>query len=157
MRLCKFASLVLSSLCFIVGGDAQSPVVKDNPVWTLEFIQVKPDKLGLTLGYLDDRWMRVREEAKRRGAVLNYHRIQQQLLVTPGSKSADPNSVVLLTEYKNFAAFSEREKLFASILREIGPSSTSGAIRPARQEEDLYETVETRVIVQQPAGLGAIR
>lgn len=77
MRVCKFARLVLCSLCFIVGGDAQSPAVEDNPVWTLEFIQVKPDKLGLTLGYLDDHWMRVREEAKRRGAVLNYHRIQE--------------------------------------------------------------------------------
>ena len=156
MQLCKFASLVLCSLCFIAGGDAQSPVIKDNPVWTLDFVQVKPDKLGPTLGYLDDRWMRVREEAKRRGAVLNYHRIQQQLLATPGSKSDDPNSLVLLTEYKNFAAFSEREKLFASIRKEIESNNTPGAIPPAR-EEDLYQTVGTRVIVEQPAGLGLIR
>src|SRR6266581_3084034 len=53
MRLLKLASLVLCAICFNVRGDAQSPDIAEKPVWTLEFIQVTPNGLALTLGYLD--------------------------------------------------------------------------------------------------------
>ena len=146
MQLRKLASLLLCALCFIVRGDAQSPDIAEKPVWTLEFIEVGPN-MGLTLGYLDDHWMRVREDAKRQGAVLSYHRISEVLLVASGSKTGDPNSIVLLTEYRNLAAFSGREKLFASIQERL-PSGTPGVI-PIRRD-GLYDTVETRVFLDQP-------
>jgi hypothetical protein len=152
MRPLKFSSLLLCALCFIVQGDAQSPSVADKPVWTLEFIEVTPNNMGLALGYLDDHWMRVREEAKRQGAVLSYHRISEVTLETPGSKTGDPNSIVLLTEYRNLAAFSGREKIFASIQERL-PSSTPGVI-PIRRD-GLYDTVETRVFLEQPAEANA--
>jgi len=147
MRLLKLGSLLLCAICFNVRGDAQGPDIAEKPVWTLEFIEVGPN-MGLTLGYLDDHWMRVREEAKRHGAVLSYHRIQETVQTAPGVKAGDPNSIVLLTEYKNLAAFSGREKLFASI-REHLPSSTPGVVPIKR--EGLYETVDTRVFLEQPA------
>ena len=150
MQVRKVAGLVLCSLCLVISGGAQSPDIDEKPVWTLEYIHVMPDKLGLTLGYLD-HWMHVRKEAKRRGIALSYHRIQEVQLVTPGSKTGDPNSIVLPTEYKNLAAFSEREKLFASILDERGPKSTPGVISAAKPEE-LYATVDTRTFMEQPAG-----
>jgi len=147
MRLLKLASLLRCAICFNVRGDAQNPGIAEKPVWTLEFIEVGPD-MGLTLGYLDDHWMRVREEAKRQGAVLSYHRIQETVQIAPGSKTGNPNSMVLLTEYKNLAAFSGREKLFASI-REHLPSNTPGVVPIKR--EGLYDTVDTRVFLEQPA------
>ena len=147
MRPLKLASLLLCALCFIVQGDAQSPNLADKPVWTLEFVKVTPNNMGLALSYLDDHWMRVREEAKRQGAVLSYHRISEVTLETPGSKTGDPNSMVLLTEYRNLAAFSGREKLFASIQERL-PSGTPGVI-PIRRD-GLYDTVETRVFLDQP-------
>jgi hypothetical protein len=110
---------------------------------------VRPEKFGLTLGYLDDHWMRVREETKRQGMVLSYHRISSALLITPGSKSGDQNSIVLLTEYKNLAAFIGREKLFASIIEHL-PSKTPGVL-PAAKREDLFETLDTRVFLDVPA------
>jgi len=152
MRSLKFAGLLFCGLCFIVQGDAQSPNIADKPVWTLEFIQVTPNNMGLALGYLDDHWMRVREEAKRRGAVLSYHRISEALLETPRSQTGNPSSMVLLTEYKNLAAFSGREKLFASIQQRL-PSSTPGVI--PIQRDGLYETVETRVFLEQPVEANA--
>jgi hypothetical protein len=145
MRLVKFASLLLCALCFIVRGDAQSSDIAEKPVWTLEFIEVRPNNMGLALGYLDDHWMRVREEAKRQGAVLSYHRISEALLVNRGSQTGDPNSIVLLTEYKNLAAFSGSEKLFASIVEH----QTPGVIPIER--EGLYDPVDTRVFLDQPA------
>lgn len=155
MRVLKFASLLLCSLSFMTKGDAQSRDPAEKPVWAMEFLEVHPGKKALALGYLDDHWMRVREEAKRQGVVLSYRRFSELQLeredvtgATPSSKTGDPNSIVLLTEYKNLAAFSGREVVFASILRHL-PSATPGVV-PLRPEE-LYETVETRVFMEQPA------
>jgi len=114
----------------------------------MEFLEVQPGKMALALGYLDDHWMRVREEAKRQGVVLNYHRVSEVRLEIDGSKTGDPNSIVLLTEYKSLNAFSGREVVFASILRHL-PSATPGLV-PLRPEE-LYKTVDTRVFMEQPA------
>src|SRR5207248_8265626 len=88
------AGLFLCSLFIAVGGDAQNRDVQDKPVWALEFIQVTPEKFGMAMGYLDDNWMRVRAEAKKEGAVLDYHRITNAALVTPGQdrKSTRLNS-----------------------------------------------------------------
>ncbi|HEX8881678.1 MAG TPA: hypothetical protein VF749_16670, partial [Candidatus Acidoferrum sp.] len=155
MRVLKFASLLLCSLCFIVKGDAQSQEPAEKPVWAMEFLEAHPGKKALALGYLDDHWMRVREQAKRQGVVLSYRRFSELQLeredvtgATPSSKAGDPNSIVLLTEYKNLAAFSGREVVFASILRRL-PAATPGLV-PLRPEE-LYDTVETRVFMEQPA------
>ena len=103
----------------------------------MEFIKVKPGMFGLTLGYLDDNWIRVREEAKHQGTILNYHRIADQ-----GGQNSD-GSIVLLTEYKNQTTYDKREKLFDSIQKQF-PNNTSGVLRPHKQE-DLYDTVSTRL------------
>jgi len=132
-----FAGLFLVSLLAVGGDVAQSPSHSEKPVWTMEFINVKPGMFGLTLGYLDDNWMRVREEGKHQGAILNYLRIAEQ-----GGSQSD-GIVVLLTEFKNQATYDEREKLFESIWAQL-PNKTSGVLRPHKQE-DLYGTIGTRV------------
>ena len=142
-----FAGFLLCSFVFAVGGDAQSPDRTEKPVWTLEFIKPRPEKFGLTLGYLDDHWMRVRKEAKRQGAVLSYHRISETFVIAPGSQAGD-QTIVLMTEYKNPAAFFGRERLFASILERL-PSGTPGVLSAA-QGVDLYETVDSRVFLEEP-------
>ena len=131
------AGLFLVSLLIVAGRASQSPVDSQTPVCMVEVLKVKPGMLGSTLGYLDDNWMRGRAEAKRQGAVLNYHRIADRDNVT-----SDP-SILLLTEFKNSAAYDAREKLFASIRKQL-PNDTSAVIRPNQQSE-LYETVSTRV------------
>jgi hypothetical protein len=133
-----FAILLLVSLLIVAGKGAQSPASREKPVWTMESIKVKPGMFGFTLGYLDDHWMRVREEAKRQGSVLSYHRIVEQ-----DSRESERN-IVLLTEYKNQAAYDDsRERLLAG-----KPSRnnfvTAGVVRLA-QPEDLYEAINTRV------------
>lgn len=150
MRPRIFTGLFLCTLFFAVGGDAQNQNrdAMERPVWTLEFIQVRPEKYGPAMGYLDDHWIRERAEAKKEGGVLDYHRIHNATLVIPGHRIGDPDSIVLLTEYQNLAAYSESEKLFASI-RERLPKSTPGVFKPTKPE-DLYETVETSVFVEEP-------
>ena len=143
MQKALFAGLFLFGFFAVAGGGAQNPGETEQPVWTMEFLKVMPGQFGPTLGYLDDNWMHIREEAKRKGAVLSYHRIAEQSV-----SGGDPN-IVLLTEYKNQAAYDAREELFVSILRER-PTRPSGVIEPSGiirpyQRKDLYETVSTRV------------
>ena len=155
MKIRIFAGLFLCSLFFAVGGDAQDRDAAERPVWTLEFIQLLPGNNGLAMGYLDDHWMRVRAEAKKEGAVLDYHRIANATLVTPGHKTDHPNSVVLMTQYKNLRAFGQSEKLFASIQERL-PKSTPGIFKPTKPD-DLYETVDTRVFVEEPDTTGGFK
>jgi hypothetical protein len=135
-----FAGLCLISLFIVAGGGAQSPSDNEKPVWTMEFLKVMPGQFGPTLGYLDDNWMRIREEAKRQGAVLSYHRIAEQ------STSESDRNIVLLTEYKNQAEYDGREKLFASIVKQL-PVDNPAVLR---LQEGLYETVGTRVFQDYP-------
>jgi hypothetical protein len=97
--------LFLCSLFLVVGGDAQSPNITEKPVWTLEFIRVKPENIGPTMGYLDAHWMHIKAEGKRRGAVLDYHLISNAGIVTRGHNVSDQDSIVLLTKYKNMDAY----------------------------------------------------
>ena len=106
--------LFLCSLFLVVGGDAQSPDIPfsgymradgEKPIWALEFIKVQPENFAVAMQYLDDHWMRVRAEAKRHGAVLDYHLISNAGIVTPGHKAWDQDSIVLLTKDKNMDAF----------------------------------------------------
>src|SRR5262249_2081425 len=132
------ASLSLSFLFIVVGGDAQSPSIPEKPVWTLEFIKVKPENFGMAMGYLDDHRVRVREEAKHQGAVLSYHRISNAGLVTPSHTVWDQNSIVLLTEYKNMDSFMESQKSSGSMRGPIR-FQTQGVIR--HSVEDLFEAL----------------
>jgi hypothetical protein len=152
------AALFLCSLFITVGGDAQNRGLLFKPVWTLEYIQVTPEQLGLAMGYLDDNWMRVRAEAEKEGAVLDYHLIHslaQAVPGPPGYKVGDSDSIVLVTEYKNMAAFQESEKLFASI-RERLPKSTPGVFKPSRPVT-VPETVDSRVFVEEPEVSGGFK
>src|SRR5260370_29319096 len=143
-----FAGLFLCSLVFVVGGDVQTDK-RESPVWTLEFIKVRSENFGPAMGYLDDHWMRVRAEAKRQGAVLDYHRIQNAVLEIPRHKVGDPSSIVLLTEYKNLDAFMESQRLLFDSMRERPRWQTGGVIKPWAVE-DLFETLNTQVFLEEP-------
>ena len=127
----------------LAGGDAQIRAHKQRPVWTMELIKVKPGELGATLDYLDYHWSRVREEAKREGAVLSYHRIADQ-----GGADTD-HTIVLLTQYQDEVTYREREKLFSSIAKSQNlPLVWSLRGNPGMmldQHADLFETLSTSV------------
>ena len=142
MRRIGWACLVFVSFCIVSGGKAQNSTVLDKPVWTMQFIRVKPGMFGFTMGYLDDNWMRVADEAKRQGVVVTYHRFVEQQVT-----QSDRN-IVLLTEFRNQSAYLLREHLFDSIRKSL-PSNSSGLLRPQKQEE-LYEIVSAATFVDFP-------
>jgi hypothetical protein len=138
--------MVFFSLLIAIGVTAQqfqnappaAPLNTDKPVWALEFVKVKPGMFAATMGYLDDNWIRLRAEAQRQGAVLNYNRIA-------GEESSNTDwDILLMTEYQNRSAYDGREKLFDSILKRL-PNKTSEVIQGYKKEE-LFQSVKTRVL-----------
>jgi hypothetical protein len=113
-----FCLAVIASLAIAAGMRGQSSAESDKPVWTMEFLKVKPGKFEMTLGSLDDG------------------RISEQ-----GTRESERN-IVLLTEYKNQVAYEGRDSLFAKIRKEL--PSTPAIMRNA-QPEELYVVGTTRV------------
>jgi hypothetical protein len=159
-----FAGFLFCSLFLAVGGDAQhiapvpeahTPDAGEKPVWTMEFVKVKPQKLGEAMGYLGDNWMRVRDEAKRQGAVLTYHRIIE-MSKPPTYKIGEIDTIVLLTEYKNIAAYFGQQTLFASIRSHL-PGEEPGVIKQKGRPEDLFESVDTRLFMDTPVDAGGFK
>lgn len=143
----RFLGFLLLSTLVVGGSTAQNSPNKDKPltrseysdekpVWTLEYIEVKPGMFGPAMGYLDDNWMRVREQAKHDGNVLAYHRIAEQ-----ASEKGSWN-VVLITEFKNQEARDASQKQFDAILKRL-PQNTSEVIRGFKPD-DLFRSVSTR-------------
>jgi hypothetical protein len=153
----KLLGMALFSLVMALSANAQQiqlyeapppvPSIADKPVWALEFIKVKPGTFGPTMVYLDDNWIRVRAEAKRQGVVLTYNRIagERHMLFPAKESSNDDWDILLMTEYKNQAAYDGREKLFDSILKRL-PDNTAGIIQRYKKE-DLFESVKTRLLL----------
>jgi hypothetical protein len=146
MPLPKLVAIVFFSLLIALGANAQqfqnappaAPLNADKPVWALEFVKAKPGMFAATMGYLDDNWLRLRAEAKRQGAVLTYNRVA-------GEESSNSDwDILLMTEYKNQAAYNGREKLFDSILKRL-QDNTSDVIKGYKKEE-LFQSVKTRVL-----------
>src|ERR1700693_688430 len=154
MRITKFVGLVLFSILIALGLNAQqfqsdppaSPSNTDKPVWALELVKVKPGMFAAAMGYLDDNWIRLRAEAKRQGAVLSYNRAaaESPALFPADGPSNNDWDILLMTEYKNQAAYDGREKLFDSILKRL-PNKTSEVIKGYKKEE-LFQSVKTRVL-----------
>jgi len=154
MRITKLAGMVLFPILIVLGLNAQqfqsdspaSPSNTDKPVWALEFVKVKPGMFAATMGYLDDNWIRLRAEAKRQGNVLSYNRAaaeSPELFPADGPSNNDWD-ILLMTEYKNRAAYDGREKLFDSILKRL-PNKTSEVIKGYKKEE-LFQSVKTRIL-----------
>ena len=148
MRRLRFLGFLLLSTLVAAGSTAQNSSNKDKPltrfeyndekpVWTLEYLEVKPGMFGPAMGYLDDNWMRVREQAKHDGTVLAYHRIAEQTSDKGGW------NVVLITEFKSQEARDASEKRFHAILKGF-PQNTSSEVIRGFTPAELFQSLSTR-------------
>jgi hypothetical protein len=135
MRKLQLFGVLLLSTLFVAGGSAQNSSSQEKPVWTLEYLEIKPGMFGPAMGFLDDGWMRSREQARHDGSVLAFYRIAEEV-----SGDAE-RSVVLITEFKNQAAYDAHGKLFGSIITRL-PQNSSGVIR-GFGPNDLFQSVST--------------
>lgn len=98
-KLFFFFSLTLLILMTQLTVTAQtSKPYTEGPVWSVQFVKTKPGMATLYLKNLSDGWIKVMNEAKTEGLILDY----KVFSGAPGSK--DDWDLMLMYELKNHAA-----------------------------------------------------
>jgi|SRR5271155_3398286 len=138
MKKLLFAGLLGVVFLVFQAGSAQLPVEPGEAVWAVDFVKVKPGMFEQAMTHLDSGWVPAREEAKRQGAILSYHRIAEQ------SQKTQEWDILLMTKYRNQAAYDARESVFAAILAGL-PRNNRSQI-PTLNKRDLYDIVDTRIL-----------
>lgn len=78
---------------------AQDKPYKDGTVWSVSFIKVKPGMLDVYMRDLASTRKKLMEEAKKQGLIVS------EKMLMGASAGPDDWNVVLMVEYKNWAAF----------------------------------------------------
>jgi hypothetical protein len=138
MKKLLFASLLALAFFAIQAGSAQQPETPGEAVWAVDFVKVKSGMFEQTMTYLDYGWVPAREEAMQEGTILNYHRIAEQ------SQKTQEWDILLMTQYRNQAAYDARESAFAPLLAEVLLKNRS-KLSPLNKK-DLYDIVDSRVL-----------
>lgn len=103
-------AVYVSTTCF-----AQELPYETGSVWDLSFIKTKD---GKDLDYLKDlskNWKAIMEEAKKEGLILSYK------IISASAVNRDDWDLLLMTEFKNYAAFDGLdEKFYALATKVIG-------------------------------------
>jgi hypothetical protein len=100
----------------------------EGTVWTMSTIRVKPGQFEAYMRDVLPMRKKIDEEAKKEGLLLSSHVLSGQ------SSNAEDFDLVILEEYKNFAAFDGITAKYDAILAKIGSS-----------EEQQTQTMEKRV------------
>ncbi|MEI9987340.1 MAG: hypothetical protein WDN69_31815 [Aliidongia sp.] len=100
----------------------------EGTVWTMSTIRVKPGQFEAYMRDILPMRKKIDEEAKKEGLLLSSHVLSGQ------SSNSEDFDLVILEEYKNFAAFDGISAKYDAILAKIGSS-----------EEQQTQTMEKRV------------
>lgn len=108
---------------------AQGKPYQEGTVWSVSFIKVKPGMLETYLRDLAVARKNVMAEAKQQGLVLS------EKILTGDASGRDDWDLMLMVEYKNWAAFDGlQDKFDAVALKVVGSQETQGQLRVKRNE-----------------------
>ncbi len=130
-----FAGVLLVSLFCLSGiAVAQEAPYTEGSVWTMTFVRVEPGRLDDYFKNLNGLYRKVNEEAKKQGLVLSYK------IIGTGASTRDDWNLLILEEYKNWAAFDELDAKFRAIVNKIA------------SEEQQETGIETRAKIREIIG-----
>lgn len=136
MRLPKWVTLftfVALALC-ARAGVAQDKAYTEGTVWTVTFIKVKPGMFDTYMRDLSSQRKKLMEEAKKQGLIVS------EKMFTGSASSRDDWDLMLMIEYKNWAAFDGlSDKFDALALKLIGSEE--------KQVQMMVKRTEVREIV----------
>ena len=107
--------LIIVVLAFIIGTNsfAQEKTYKDGSVWALSFIKVNYGQERDYLNSLKNTWKAVQDEAIIQGLVLSYK------ILDGASTTPDDYNLILMIEYKDFAAFDTDDAKWEAIQTKV--------------------------------------
>jgi len=97
----KFAALCTTLLLMLAAqtGFGQEKPYKEGSVWTVTFVKVKPGMMETYLRDLGANRKKLMEQAKKDGLILS------ERLLSGDATGRDDFDLLLMVEYKNWAAF----------------------------------------------------
>lgn len=97
----KFVTLCVALGLMLVAqaGFADDKPFREGTVWTVTFIKTKPGMTDIYLRDLGANRKKLMEQAKKEGLILSEH------LFSGDATSREDFDLILMVEYKNFAAF----------------------------------------------------
>ncbi|TBZ73814.1 hypothetical protein [Rhizobium leguminosarum] len=109
--------------CIIVAGGAarvaaQSPELawREKTVWTVSYVETKPGAFNDYMRDISGLWKKYIERAKSDGVVVSY-----KILSVLFTRDKEPD-IIIMTEYKNMAAFDNELQYMDKIFKELGGS-----------------------------------
>jgi hypothetical protein len=106
--------LVLSSVCLSPGtAAAQTRPYTEGSVWNVSMVRTTTGFRDDYLRSLGTTWKRVMDEAKKQGLILSYKVLSAQ------PAGPDDWDLILLVEYKNWAAFDGLDDKFEPIQQKV--------------------------------------
>ncbi len=130
------ATLLLVAGC--LDTEPPSPTEPGNTVWTVDLVYTLPGQQAEYLRNIEANWAGARRLARQGGAVLSY-----RALVAPPD-SLRGWDVMLMTEYADSSAWSQREAIFESIFA----SPEYVRVPTARPSSELREFASSGVVME---------
>jgi len=101
-------AVYVSTTCF-----AQELPYEVGSVWDFSFIKTKDGKDLDYLKNLTKNWKSVMDEAKKEGIILSYK------IISANAVNKDDWDLLLMTEFKNYAAFDDLDEKFYALASKI--------------------------------------
>ena len=132
--------LILVAGCLEAPSEQAVPVEQGtiNSVWTVDLVRTLPGQQAEYLRNIEANWAGARRIARERSAVLSY----RALVARPDSLRGW--DVLLMTEYADSSAWSQREAIFASIFS----SPEYVRVPTARPSSELREFASGGVVME---------
>ena len=106
----------------------------EGTVWTMTTIKVKPGQFEAYMRDILPMRKKIDEEAKKEGLLLSSHVLSGQ------ASNAEDYDLVILEEYKNWAAFDGISAKYDAVLAKVGSSEE-------QQTQSMEKRVELRTII----------
>jgi hypothetical protein len=132
-------------LCAPVAVQAQDKAWSEGSVWTVTMIRVKPGMFDMYMRDLLPMRKKINDEAKKQGLVLSSH------LLAGNASGRDDFDLMILEEYKNWAAFDGLTAKYDAMMKSIvGPEDKQVQVMTKRTEvrEIVGEKVMQEVVTR---------
>lgn len=133
------ATLVACAPAQVESDPRPAAAAVDAPVWSIDLVRTLP---GAQLDYvrsIETNWAGARTIAQERGAVLSY-----RAFIAPPD-TARGWDVLLMTEYADSTAYTNREGTFQAIFA----SPDFVAVEPARSSAEMREFMSSGVVLRE--------
>jgi len=130
VALCTTAVLML----FAQAGFAQDKPFKEGSIWSVTFVKVKPGMFDTYIRDLSGNRRPLMEQAKKEGLIL------QEKMLAGESAGREDFDLILMVEYKNWAAFDGLSDKFRALAQKIVGSED-------KQTQMMIKRTDVREIV----------